>query len=106
MTGATTSPACSTTPGLAARQIADYIGHDKPGTTQDVYMDRGVVGELCGPALGGRPTLTVPKDGVNWGLIMNEASGHPCDQGLCALGRTRTCDLEIRRFMQVKRRAT
>ncbi|MFD9893531.1 tyrosine recombinase XerC [Amycolatopsis sp. NPDC059027] len=48
--------------GLTARQIADYIGHDKPSTTQDVYMDRGVVGELCGPALGERPALILPKD--------------------------------------------
>ncbi|MFE0026785.1 tyrosine-type recombinase/integrase [Amycolatopsis sp. NPDC059021] len=49
--------------GLTARQIADFIGHDKPSTTQDVYMDRGVVGELCGPALGDRPALVVAKDG-------------------------------------------
>lgn len=45
--------------GLSARQIADYLGHDQPSTTQDVYMDRGVVGQQASLALevrpGGRP---------------------------------------------------
>ena len=37
--------------GLTARQIADYVGHDKPSTAQDVYMERGVVGQQAGLAL-------------------------------------------------------
>ncbi|MEU6646944.1 hypothetical protein ABZ863_31020 [Saccharomonospora sp. NPDC046836] len=30
--------------GLTARQIADYLGHEKVSTAQDKYMERGVVG--------------------------------------------------------------
>lgn len=37
--------------GLTARQIADYLGHDHISTTQEVYMDRGVVGVEAGQAL-------------------------------------------------------
>jgi integrase len=31
--------------GWSARQIADYLGHDRISTTQDEYMDRHVAGE-------------------------------------------------------------
>ena len=31
--------------GWTARQIADYLGHDRISTTQDEYMDRHVAGE-------------------------------------------------------------
>jgi integrase len=48
--------------GLTARQIADYLGHDRISTTQDDYMERGVVGELVGPALADRPSIRIPKD--------------------------------------------
>lgn len=41
--------------GLTARQIADYLGHDDVSTTQDVYMDRGVVGEQAAAALHALP---------------------------------------------------
>jgi integrase len=37
--------------GLSARQIADYLGHDHIGTTQEVYMDRGIVGQGANAAL-------------------------------------------------------
>jgi len=45
--------------GLSAREIADYVGHDDPSTTQDVYMERGVVGEEAGAALAVRPAVAV-----------------------------------------------
>ncbi|ONF67455.1 tyrosine-type recombinase/integrase [Amycolatopsis keratiniphila] len=37
--------------GLTARQIADHVGHDKPSTSQDVYVERGGVGPQAGLAL-------------------------------------------------------
>jgi integrase len=49
--------------GLTARQIADYLGHDKPSTTQDVYMDRGIVGEEASAALETRPAPWAQKHG-------------------------------------------
>jgi integrase len=48
--------------GLTARQIADYLGHDRISTTQDDYMERGVVGELVGSALADRPAIRISKD--------------------------------------------
>ncbi|WP_072481900.1 tyrosine-type recombinase/integrase [Amycolatopsis australiensis] len=47
--------------GLTAREIADYLGHERISTTQEDYMERGVVGEDVGPALE-RPTIELPKD--------------------------------------------
>jgi integrase len=47
--------------GLTARQIADYLGHERISTTQEEYMERGVVGELVGPALANQPTAQLPK---------------------------------------------
>ncbi|MFD4192209.1 tyrosine-type recombinase/integrase [Amycolatopsis thermoflava] len=47
--------------GLTARQIADYLGHERISTTQDEYMERGVVGEQAGPALEVRPAIEPPK---------------------------------------------
>ncbi|MFI6030456.1 tyrosine recombinase XerC [Amycolatopsis magusensis] len=47
--------------GLTARQIADYLGHDRISTTQDHYMERGVVGERAGLLLCRRPEITPPK---------------------------------------------
>jgi len=43
--------------GLSAREIADYLGHEGISTTQETYMERGVVGERAGSALGERPPL-------------------------------------------------
>lgn len=37
--------------GLTAREIADYLGHEKVSMTQDSYMDRHVSGERVAPAL-------------------------------------------------------
>lgn len=37
--------------GLTARQIADYLGHAQVSMTQDVYMNRGVVGGAAAAAL-------------------------------------------------------
>lgn len=48
--------------GLTARQIADYLGHERISTTQDEYMERGVVGERAGPALTERPKIEPPKN--------------------------------------------
>ncbi|MEW2508421.1 site-specific integrase [Amycolatopsis sp. NPDC047767] len=41
--------------GVDAREIADYLGHDKVSTTQDHYLERGVVGKDAGLALSDRP---------------------------------------------------
>jgi integrase len=48
--------------GLSAREIADYLGHERISTTQEDYMERGVVGEDVGPALAERPEIELPKD--------------------------------------------
>ena len=48
--------------GLTAREIADYLGHERISTTQEDYMERGVVGEDVGPALAERPKIELPKD--------------------------------------------
>lgn len=47
--------------GLTAREIADYLGHERISTTQEDYMERGVVGGAAGPALGERPAIQPPK---------------------------------------------
>ncbi|MEV6231078.1 tyrosine-type recombinase/integrase [Saccharopolyspora shandongensis] len=39
--------------GLSARKIADYLGHDDPSMTQDVYMNRGVPSSSVSGALAG-----------------------------------------------------
>lgn len=41
------------TAGLSAREIADYLGHERPSMTQDVYMTRTVRGTGAGAALDG-----------------------------------------------------
>lgn len=48
--------------GLSAREIADYLGHDRISTTYEDYMERGVVGEDAGPALAERPTIKRPSN--------------------------------------------
>ncbi|HWD04084.1 MAG TPA: site-specific integrase [Amycolatopsis sp.] len=48
--------------GLTAREIADYLGHERISTTQEDYMERGVIGEDAGPALAVRPEIALPKD--------------------------------------------
>jgi len=47
--------------GLGAREIADYLGHDRISTTYEDYMERGVVGEDAGQALAERPSVNPPK---------------------------------------------
>ncbi|HVV09226.1 site-specific integrase [Amycolatopsis sp.] len=47
--------------GLSSRQIADFLGHERISTTQEVYMERGVVAEDAGPALADRPEIVPPK---------------------------------------------
>ena len=37
--------------GLSAREIADYLGHEKVSMTQDVYMSRRVAGVAATAAL-------------------------------------------------------
>jgi integrase len=39
--------------GLSARQIADYLGHERISMTQDVYMSRGVSGAAAAAAMDG-----------------------------------------------------
>ncbi len=48
--------------GLTAREIADYLRHERISTTQEDYMERGVVGEDVGPALAERPKIELPKE--------------------------------------------
>src|SRR5690606_18605290 len=49
--------------GLSAREIADYLGHERISTTQETYMERGAVGERAGAALGERPPLETKDRG-------------------------------------------
>jgi integrase len=37
--------------GLSAREIADYLGHERVSMTQDVYMSRKGTGANAGAAL-------------------------------------------------------
>jgi len=37
--------------GLSAREIADYLGHERISMTQDVYMTRGVTGAAAAAAM-------------------------------------------------------
>ncbi|RKT82933.1 Site-specific recombinase XerD [Saccharopolyspora antimicrobica] len=37
--------------GLSAREIADYLGHENPSMTQDVYMNRGLANSATAEAL-------------------------------------------------------
>jgi integrase len=39
--------------GLSAREIADYLGHEKVSMTQDVYMSRKARGTTASTALDG-----------------------------------------------------
>jgi integrase len=39
--------------GLSAREIADYLGHERVSMTQDVYMNRKVAGHAAAQALDG-----------------------------------------------------
>ncbi|WP_246127535.1 tyrosine-type recombinase/integrase [Amycolatopsis rhizosphaerae] len=48
--------------GLSAREIADYLGHERISTTQEDYMERGVVGEKAAPALATRPEVEEPEN--------------------------------------------
>ncbi|HSK58716.1 MAG TPA: hypothetical protein VK935_06655 [Actinomycetospora sp.] len=41
----------STAAGLSAREIADYLGHERVSMTQDVYMSRRVAGRAAAAAL-------------------------------------------------------
>lgn len=49
--------------GLNAREIADYLGHERISTTQEDYMERGVVGEQAGPSLGDKPVIVREEKG-------------------------------------------
>ncbi len=37
--------------GLSAREIADYLGHERISMTQDVYMARGATGAAAAAAM-------------------------------------------------------
>jgi integrase len=39
--------------GLSAREIADYLGHERVSMTQDVYMARRVTGAVAANAMEG-----------------------------------------------------
>jgi integrase len=46
--------------GLSAREIADYLGHERVSMTQDVYMARRVTGAVAADAMEGLgPTESV-----------------------------------------------
>jgi integrase len=47
--------------GWTARQIADYLGHDRISTTQDEYMDRHVAGEGSTAAM---PEIPAKEAGI------------------------------------------
>ncbi|MGH3549339.1 MAG: tyrosine-type recombinase/integrase, partial [Pseudonocardiaceae bacterium] len=52
--------------GLSAREIADYLGHERVSMTQDVYMSRGTTGLLrLRPLTGWRPHNEVGKGWVD-----------------------------------------
>lgn len=46
--------------GLSAREIADYLGHERISMTQDVYMSRGATGAAAATAMD---TLRPPETG-------------------------------------------
>jgi hypothetical protein len=50
--------------GLAARQVADYLGHERISTTQDDHMN---VMSWAGPTPEGRPAARCPKTWVKHG---------------------------------------
>lgn len=39
--------------GLTGREIAEYLGHENPSITQDVYMAKNTGGKRAGAALNG-----------------------------------------------------
>lgn len=47
--------------GLSAREIADYLGHENPSLTQDVYMAKSTGGTKAAKALD---VMIVPKSKV------------------------------------------
>lgn len=47
--------------GLSAREIADYLGHENPSLTQDVYMAKSAGGTRAAKALD---VMIVPKSKV------------------------------------------
>lgn len=57
--------------GVKAREIADYLGHERVSTTREDYMARGVVGEAAGPAVGARPKLVRRECGQRMGSRFN-----------------------------------
>ncbi|MEV0088034.1 site-specific integrase [Saccharopolyspora sp. NPDC050642] len=54
--------------GLTARQIADYLGHEDPSMTQDVYMNRGVPSSSASEALAGIQPEGRREDGDKVGV--------------------------------------
>ena len=47
--------------GLSAHQTTRYLGHERGSTARNVYLERGVAGELAGPILEERPAIALPK---------------------------------------------
>jgi integrase len=79
--------------GLSAREIADYLGHERICMTQDVYMSRQTTGVAAAAALNRfGPTKARGKRGVDLGRRLSQVFELRC----CAPGRTRTCGLAIR----------
>ncbi len=59
------------------------------------HLAAGVLAEADGSWLDVRRSLHSLREGS----VIRETPGRRCDQGFCAPGRTRTCDLEIRRLL-------
>ena len=39
--------------GMSAREMAEYLGHENPSITQDVYMAKNTAGKRAAAALNG-----------------------------------------------------
>jgi hypothetical protein len=78
--------------GLSAREIADYLGHERISMTQDVSVTHQSTGANASVALDAFGPEAWGKRGAD-----HEGSERPpAHLRPSAPGRTRTCDLEIR----------
>ena len=65
--------------GLSAREIADYLRHERVSMTQDVYMARRLAGATAGAALD----VLAPRRWVSGGWILLAVPGQRRDQRVC-----------------------
>src|SRR5699024_3719467 len=79
----------------AARETAGGVDHERAAMRQGVPMSRKSVGAPAAEALPELPREVTAT--VRGGRVRERAHGGESDDG--APGRTRTCDLEIRRLL-------